>query len=181
LLNDIADAAEYIDFGRKGFAIKGRADEGRVSYEKGIAQAMSAFQEAQTIADPEILILAEYTFINQEFQCCEKTDSYSINSLAKAIGGFDDAFRAFNIVENKALYQGAEATYPHDTEYRVVGGFPKDAFHLACGSHKTRLQNILRTPGIDPIEKALLKQRLANLPTAQKKYIEKQKSALESR
>jgi hypothetical protein len=29
--------------------------------------------------------------------------------------------------------------------------------------------------GINPIEKALLKQRLANLPTAQGGYIEKQK------
>ena len=31
---------------------------------------------------------------------------------------------------------------------------------------------------LDPIEKALLKQRLANLPTAKKAYIEKQKKAL---
>jgi hypothetical protein len=37
---------------------------------------------------------------------------------------------------------------------------------------------MLRTPGIDLIEKALLKQRLANLPTAQNAYIEKQKKAL---
>jgi hypothetical protein len=39
-------------------------------------------------------------------------------------------------------------------------------------------RSILRAPGIDPIEKALLKQRLANLPTAQNAYIEKQKKAL---
>jgi hypothetical protein len=34
---------------------------------------------------------------------------------------------------------------------------------------------MLKTPGIDPIEKALLKQRFANLPAAQNGYIEKQK------
>jgi hypothetical protein len=34
---------------------------------------------------------------------------------------------------------------------------------------------MLKTPGIDPIEKALLKQRFANLPVAQNGYIEKQK------
>jgi hypothetical protein len=33
---------------------------------------------------------------------------------------------------------------------------------------------------LDPIEKSLLKQRLANLPTAQNSYIEKQKKALAS-
>jgi hypothetical protein len=37
---------------------------------------------------------------------------------------------------------------------------------------------MLRTPGIDSIEKALLKQRLANLSAAQNGYIEKQKKAL---
>jgi len=31
---------------------------------------------------------------------------------------------------------------------------------------------------LDPIEKALLKQRLANLPAAKNSYIEKQKKAL---
>jgi len=32
--------------------------------------------------------------------------------------------------------------------------------------------------GLDPIEKALLKQRLANLPAAQEGYVEKQGKAL---
>ena len=39
---------------------------------------------------------------------------------------------------------------------------------------------MLRTPGIDPIEKSLLKQRLINLPAAQNGYIEKQKKVLSS-
>ena len=68
-------------------------------------------------------------------------------------------------------------TYPHDKEYRV-NGFSKDSYHIAFSSHKTRLENILRPPGIDPIEKSLLTQRLANLPAAQNSYIEKQKKAL---
>jgi len=41
-----------------------------------------------------------------------------------------------------------------------------------------RLKNILRFSGIDPIEKDLLKQRLANLPAAKNGYVEKQKKAL---
>ena len=69
-------------------------------------------------------------------------------------------------------------TVPHNGKYRV-SGLPKDSFHIACIAHRTRLQNILRTPGIDPIEKTLLKQRFVNLFAAQSGYIEKQKKALE--
>ncbi len=176
LASNIAQATISIDAGRKGFAVKGKADEGRISYEKGIAQAMSAFQEAQISANPQALILAEYTFLVQELSFCDKTDKDSLNSLTKAIQSFDDAFLALKAVE-KSGYKIADETYPHKGEYRV-SGYPKDAYHIACISHKTRLQNILRSPGIDPIEKALLKQRLVNFTTAQNSYIEKQKIAL---
>ena len=80
-------------------------------------------------------------------------------------------------MEEKTFYHVADKTIPHHKKYRI-NGFPKDSFHIACASHKTRIKNILRTPGIDPIEKELLQQRLANLSTAQNSYIEKQKKAL---
>jgi len=38
--------------------------------------------------------------------------------------------------------------------------------------------NILKTPGLDPIEKALLKQRLANISAGQGRYVEMQRKAL---
>jgi len=183
LVSSIADAAVAIDFGRKGFATRGKEHEGRLSYERGISEALSAFKEAQTApasagdADPHIIILVEYTFISQELQFCEETDKDTLSSLTQAIQSFDDAFLALKTVEDATLYKGAETTYPHSSKYRV-SSFPKDSFHIACISHKTRIQNILRSPGIDPIEKALLKQRFANLSTAQNGYIEKQKKAM---
>jgi hypothetical protein len=168
-----------IDAGRKGFAARGKEGEGRLSYEKGIAEALSAFQAVQISTDLQALILAEYTFLVQELSFCHKSDKDSFNSLTKAIRSFDDAFRVLKAVE-KPGYKTADETYPYyDDKYRV-NGFSKDSFHLACNSYKTRLQNILRFPGIDPIEKALLKQRLANLSTAQSSYIEKQKKVLEA-
>jgi len=176
LINRIYDAAAAIDFGRKGFATRGKAEEGRISYEDGIAQALSAFQEAQTTADPETIILAEYTFISQELQFCEKTDKDSITSLTQAVKSFDDAFLALQAVEESG-YKTADKAFPHNGKFRV-SGFPKDSFHIACIAHKTRLQNILRSPGIDPIEKALLKQRFVNLSAAGGGYIEKQKKTL---
>ena len=183
LVNRVYEAAAYIDAGRKGYATKGKAEEGRVFYEKGIAEALTAFKEASAThvaaatADPYTIILVEYTFLSQELEFCEKTDKESLSSLTKALKSFDDAFLALKVVEGDG-YKMAEQTYPHDEKYRVGVVYPKDSFHIACHSHITRIKNMLRTPGIDPIEKALLKQRLANLPTAQSGYIEKQKKAL---
>jgi hypothetical protein len=104
--SSITKAASAIDFGRKGFATRGKAEEGRISYEKGIAEALSTFKEAQATADPQIMILAEYTFLIQELQFCEKSDKDSLNSLTKAIQSYDDAFLALKVVENKIQYQG---------------------------------------------------------------------------
>jgi hypothetical protein len=183
LVNRINAAAFSIDFGRKGFATRGKAEEGRISYEKGIAEALAAFKEASATdvaaatADPHTIILAEYTFLSQELEFCEKSDKESFSSLTKALKSFDDAFLALKAVE-EGSYIVVDQCTPHDKKYRVGVVYPKDSFHVACGSHKTRLENILRSPGIDPIEKALLKQRLANLPAAQNGYIEKQKKAL---
>jgi len=177
LINRITTATASIDSGRKGFAIIGKEREGRINYEDGIAQALSAFKKAQATADPQIILLAEYTFITQELQFCEKTDKAAINSLTKGIRFFDDAFLALPIVEDKTLYQAVEKTFPHDEKYRFRG-FPKDAFLFACGSHKARLENILKTPGLDPIEKALHKQRLETIKAGQRGYLELQGKAL---
>jgi hypothetical protein len=173
----IYDATYAIDFGRKGFAIRGKAEEGRISYETGISLALSTFRDAQSTIDPHTIILAEFTFLNQELQFCEETDIDSISSLTQAIQSFDDAFLSLEVVVDSAAYQSADKTHPHSKKYRI-NGFPKDAFHIACIAHRTRLQNILRAPGIDPIEKTLLKQRFANLATAQSGYIEKQKKVM---
>jgi len=180
LVSSIYAAALAIDFGRKGFATRGKAEEGRLSYEKGIAEAMSAFKEAQTTADPETILLAEYTFITQELEFCEKSDKAAISSLSRAIRFFDDAFLALEAVGNKTQYQGVEKSIPHDSEYRIKG-YPMDSFHIACKGHKGRLQNILKTPGLDPIEKALLKQRLVTLTAGQEGYVELQKKALQKK
>ena len=145
LVNSIITATSNIDLGRKGFATRGKAEEGRISYEKGIADAMTAFKEAQATTDPQTMILAEYTFITQELQFCEKSDKESFNSLNKAIQRFDDAFLALRAVENPH-YKIVDETTPHDKDYRI-SGFPKDSFHIACGSHKTRIKNMLQTPG----------------------------------
>jgi len=178
LLAKIFDATANIDAGRKGYATKGKENEGRIFYEKGIGLALSAFAEALASADPKTIILAEYAFISHELQFCDKTDKDTLHSLTLATQSFDDAFLCLAAVENNAGYKEiADKVIPHSSKYRI-GGLPKDAFHIACRAHKTRIRNVLRSPGIDPIEKALLKQRCANLPVAEKGYMEKQERAL---
>ena len=139
---------------------------------------MTAFKEAQATSDPETIILAEYAFLSQELEFCEKTDKESLSSLTQAVQFFDEAFLALKAVEG--LHYGVvEQATSHKRKYRFKS-FPKDAFHVAFGSHKARLMNILKTPGLDPIEKALLKQRYANLSAGQKGNVEKQRKALEN-
>jgi len=177
LTNNIHQAVISIDAGRKGWATKGKEAEGRVAFEYGINLAMSSFKEAQTSIDPQALIMAEYTFICQELQLCSETDKYSLSSLTQAKQSFDDAFLVLQVVGDSVIYKGVDKAFPHRDKYRT-SGFPKDSFHIACMAHKTRLQNILRFSGVDPIEKILMEQRLTNLATAQSGYMEKQKKAL---
>ena len=177
LITKIYAAAAAIDYGRKGFAARGKAEEGCLAYEKGIASALSAFKDAQSTIDPYIIILVEYTFLNQELQFCDKTDTDSFSSLTQAIQSFNDAFLVLEIVDDSNIYQSIDKAFPHQEKYREKG-FPKDSYHIACNAHRTRLKNILRSPGIDPIEKALLKQRFANMTTGQKGYLNMQKKAM---
>jgi hypothetical protein len=177
LLNNILAGAYNIDQGRKGFAIPGKEREGRIYYENGIALAMSAFQEAQDTADPQTIILAETAFLTQELQFCAEGDTDTRNSLIYAIQSFRDSLRSLETVEDGAAYKNAETTYLTDPKKRVKG-FPMDAFHQACGSHYTRLRNILRTPGVEMLEKAVLKQRATNMKAARDTYVEKQRKVL---
>jgi len=45
LVNSITTATTSIDHSRKGFAIRGKEQEGRISYETGIEKIMTTFQE----------------------------------------------------------------------------------------------------------------------------------------
>jgi len=81
LADSITRAAMLIEAGRKGFATRGKEQEGRINYETGIAKALSSFQEAQTTADPQTILLAEYTFISQELQLLKINIVFSLPNI----------------------------------------------------------------------------------------------------
>jgi len=177
LIDSIVLAATIIDKGRKYLATDGFEHAGRLFYEDGISTALDTFKNAQTAADSQTMILVELSFLRQDFQFCDESDTITCSSLTLAIQSFEDALRSLATVENSTFYKAAETTYPTASKYRYHG-FPRDAIHLACAAHRTRLRNSLRTPGINMIEKAVLTQRAANMLTIQAIYVEKQKKAL---
>jgi hypothetical protein len=177
LIDKILDAVENISLGRRGFTTDGEEHKGRIFFENGITGAAESFDIARASSDLQTIILAELTFLQQELQFCNEADNDTKSSLTQAIQSFRDALRCLKTVENQTLYQGAETTHPTAPKYRIQG-LPKDAFHLTCIAHRTRLRNSLRTPGINMTEKTVLTQRAANMATAQGGYIEKQKKVL---
>ena len=138
---------------------------------------MVAFQEAGVVTDPQIIILAELAFLQQELQFCGETDIDTKSSLTQAIQSFEDALRCLKTVENAVGYRYAETTYPSDDKHRIKG-LPRDALHSACISHRTRIKNILRVPGMNHIERAVYEQRFLNMTAARNSYIELRKKAL---
>ncbi|MCL2006998.1 MAG: hypothetical protein FWG77_02835 [Treponema sp.] len=178
LLSSIFSGAARIDRGRKGLSTNGQEHEGRISYEEGVAGASKAFSQALSTLDPLIIMIAEEAFLEQELRFCSESDTHTISSLTQALQSFSDAFRCLETVEDPVKYKAAETTWPNSRKYRVQG-FPKDALHLACLAHRTRLYNTLRSPGINMIEKALLTQRASNMTIVQNIYTEKQRKSLQ--
>jgi len=178
-LNNINTGVIWIYKGRDGLDTDGGEHEGRISFQTGLALALDTFKkiQSQVNEDLELLILAEYAFLGQELQFCASTDSNAITSLTKAIQEFDEAFFALNVLQNTEVYKSLEKVISHRPEFRYKT-MPKDAFHVACAGHRVRIQNILKSPGINLAEKELLKQRYSNMGTAQSVYLEKQKRIL---
>jgi hypothetical protein len=174
LVNNTIKSVTQIDKGRKGLRTDGQEHEGRLYFEEGIASASNTFSQALSTGDPQVILATEEAFIEQELKYCSDDDIYSRSSLTQALQSFEDAFLCFESVVDQTGYKAAEKTWPHTPKYRVKN-YPKDAFHLACISHRTRLQNVLRAPGINMIEKTVLEQRAANMTSAQTAYLVKQK------
>jgi hypothetical protein len=152
--------------------------EGHLNFDRGISGALTAFKESGADGDPQTLVLAESVFLEQELQFCGETAKATRTSLTRAVQEFGDALLAYEAVQDKR-YIITEKTFQHSPKQRYQG-FPKDSFHLACISHRTRIQNILKVPGMNPIERAVYEQRFANMIVAQNSYLELQKKALDN-
>jgi hypothetical protein len=104
-------------------------------------------------------------------------DTDAISSSTTAMNDIGRAFIALKVLESRSDYQFVEQVISDHSQFRYKG-IVKDAFHVACSGHWTRLGNSLKTHGVSLLEKQLIKQRCANLRTAQAIYLKKQKQAL---
>ncbi|MHC6202172.1 hypothetical protein ACYULU_03150 [Breznakiellaceae bacterium SP9] len=119
----------------------------------------------------------EQTFLTEELRYCSPAEPEVLASKKAAIASFIDAQRALTAVKDFAGYKIAELTYARTPKYRYHG-MPKDAFHIAALSHRTRLRNNLSTMGINTVERQVYEQRAANLSAAVNAYLSLQEKAL---
>jgi hypothetical protein len=56
LVNNIISATASIDYGRKGFATRGKAEEGRISYEEGIDPIEKALHKHAQVTAPRLAV-----------------------------------------------------------------------------------------------------------------------------
>jgi hypothetical protein len=177
LIDRVTKAVLDIAAGRRGLALIGEENTGGPPYRKGLSDAAQIFDEVHQAGDIELLLIAEYAFLQQEFHSCDPADTAALSSAQQAVDSFDDAFRALEVVRDSAAYKEAEKTYPRNRKNRYHG-CPKDAVHQACIAHKTRINNTLRTMGLNLTEKAVYEQRRRNLGTMHTVYLALQKTAL---
>jgi hypothetical protein len=169
-VNNIAD-------GRISLRTVGKTEEGRENFAKGLELGKQIFSEIKDCGDPELMLLAEYAFVNQELEGARAEEKIGRASYQSAVHDFDDAFLSLKAVKDTAMYQGAENTHPHRAPFRYKG-MPNDSFHIAYTGHYTRLQNKLKPIGIDPDEQILTELRMAVCKSAQDVYLGMQRSVL---
>jgi hypothetical protein len=173
----VIEAVLTIAAGRRGLTKDGEEHDGRVLYELGLSDAATFFDEVYQAEDVDLMLLAEHTFLLQEFHSCDSADMAALSSAQQAVENFEDAYRALEVVRNSAAYREAEKTYPRNNENRYHG-CPKDAFHQACIAHKTRINTTLRTMGLNLTEKFVYEQRRRNLGAMHAVYLALQKAAI---
>jgi hypothetical protein len=179
VVRKIVQAVYNIDLGRKGLATEGEEGEGRRLFSDGLLSALAVFKAvwANAANDLETLILAELAYLTGERQYCNSAEPGVLASMNQAIESFNNALRALKTVQDAVAYKNAETTYPSHAQYRYHD-MPKDAFHIACIANYTRINNTLRTPGINSIEREVYEQRSKNMTAAQVAYLAMQNYAL---
>jgi hypothetical protein len=180
LINEIAEAVIIIYEGRRWLDTEGFEAKGRLRYHEGMAMVNEVFDEAQSLdeLDLELIMRLERAYLAQELFSCDPEDKDSVDSIERAMAELEDALRALSALNEGAAYRIVDLAYPRKNDKYRKDGMPKDAFHVACNSHCTRIGNILKSPGINLTEKALLRRRYDNLRAARGVYVENQKVAL---
>jgi len=134
------------------------------------AKYLEKIQSENKIKD---ILQAEKLFLSAELIGSKKKQA----SIDTALRQWDEGLTAMSIVKNKNKYQGAYYTY--GSAEKDAQDLPLDAFRKFIRSHLTRLDNSLASES-SPSKATTLKQRQANLRTAESLYKEMQRQALQA-
>jgi len=178
LADKIVLSAKLLGMGRKGLTTDGQEHTGRLNYEQGIDGLSEAFKEALDSQNPRIIALSDLLYQMQELEFSRRAARESAASISQGIADFNDALRCLAVLEKENVYLDVEQTYPTSRSKFRYMGMPRDAFHIDCSGHLTRLRNALMTPGMNALEESLYKRRQINIVAAQKIYLGKQTAAL---
>ncbi|GHV78672.1 hypothetical protein AGMMS49944_04630 [Spirochaetia bacterium] len=107
----IIEAVSKIADGRIGLRTKGETEEGRENFAKGLELGNKIFAEVKNCSDPELMLFAEYSFMNQELEGARVEEKIGRASYQSAVHDFDDAFLSLKSVKDAVMYQGAENTH----------------------------------------------------------------------
>jgi hypothetical protein len=176
LIDRIVNSVRLLDMGRKALTVFGTEHEGHLAHDDGINDLLNIFTETFRAKDIKSMVVAESNYLKEELSLCPDDDRLTKSSLTQAISSFDDALLALSVVE-KESYRDVDKAFPNNSKYRVRG-FPKDAFHIACIANRIRIQNVLKTPGLNPVLKTFYGKRIENMTAAMEFYCEKQAAIL---
>ena len=172
----VAIYGTLINIGRKNLTVQGKTEKGLRALNKGISKTMKVF-DSVVGNSPKSILQIELLILNEDLNYCDKDHKQLKTSLEKAIFTIKEALCSCSVVTNPDKYRFANATHSHLSS-NLYQGVPKDVFHLACNSHKTRLQNYQHTPGMGEVERNFYARRMRNLSVAKSLYVKLQQEAL---
>jgi hypothetical protein len=145
------------------------------NHEASVMDTIQRLRKDAADRNTELLIEAESLMLAHSL-ARDANSPEETKSLENAMKQIGDCKKAFGLLKNDPeAYQKVEATY--SAKQKDNSGLPNDAAREFFKSHKTRLDNNLRS-AVSHADKLLIRQRKDNLAVLQQCYVEMQKQAL---
>ncbi|MDR0908482.1 MAG: hypothetical protein LBM77_01835 [Spirochaetaceae bacterium] len=177
--NDILYAVTLIEEGRKLHFVEGTEAEGLRRFKDGSAFLKQAFLDAKATNDLAAILNAEYDFLAAEIAMGDPDETLAKGSAEAGLEVIEDALRALKALALGDAYKAVDLAYPrHDKRAWRYKDMPRDAFHVFCASHKSRLQNGLKRYGVSTIDRAFITLRVNTISAIEEAYCAMQRKAL---
>jgi hypothetical protein len=176
---DIFDAVVLIEEGRRLHFVEDTALQGLKRFKEGSALLTKAFLDAKATNDLETILKAEYDFLAAGIASGSPDETLAKGSAEAGLDVIDDALRAIKAVQSDDGYKWVDLAYPrHDKRTWRFKDMPRDAFHVFCASHTSRLQNGLKRYGVSAIDRALITLRVDTINAIEEAYCAMQRKAV---